>query len=178
MKLNILETHDRLQHLIKDQEANIFQGAEDCLKKNPDSLALQEKSPYIYIFAHPRTADDGVNKRMLWQPRLSIPKAQTNSYLFRAISNTDIIQVIWLIPPREIWPQYDAGKVTESNEIAWSINAFQYNRKELEKPHPDDMTEEKGRLILKAIVDEKRQQILNDKLMATSKIIQTIQGIQ
>ena len=33
--INILETHDRFQHLIKDQSANIFQGAEDCLKKNP-----------------------------------------------------------------------------------------------------------------------------------------------
>src|SRR6188768_2538257 len=101
MKLNRLEAHDRLLHLKKDQEANIYLGAEECLKKNPDSLALQEKSPYIYIFAHPRTADDGITKVMYWQPRLSIPEAQENSYLFRVISHTDIFETIWMIPPKE-----------------------------------------------------------------------------
>jgi|TARA_R110000822_G_scaffold125342_3_gene260012 hypothetical protein len=164
MKLNRLETHDRLQHFVKDQAVNIFQGAEDCLKRNPDSLAIQDKSPYVYIFAHPRTADDGVNKRMLWQPRLSIPEAQTNSYLFRAISHTDTIQIVWLIPPKEQWKQYEKGNVTEQNEVAWSIEMFKHKKKELEKPHPDDMTEEYGRLILKAIVDEKLQEVRRPKV--------------
>ena len=163
MKINRLETHDRLQHFVKDQSINIFQGAEDCLKKNPDSLAIQEKSPYIYLFAHPRTTDDGLNKRMLWQPRLSIPEAQTNSYLFRAISNTDIIEIVWLIPPKEMWKQFDKGLVTESNEVAWSIEMFRHKRKKLEKPHPDDMPEEIARLILKAIVDEKLQELKMSK---------------
>lgn len=171
MKLNRLETHDRLQHFVKDQSANIFQGAEDCLKKNPDSLAIQEKSPYIYIFAHPRTTDDGLNKRMLWQPRLSIPEAQTNSYLFRAISHTDTIQVVWLIPPKEQWKQYEKGNVTESNEVAWSIEMFKHNRKELEKPHPDDMLEEYARLILKAIVDEKLQEVKTKKMLSSGNSI-------
>src|SRR5215470_6737494 len=88
MKLNRLETHDRLQHFVQDQSKNIWQGADDCMKRNPLSLALQDRSPYIYIFAHPRTADDGVTKRMLWQPRLTKPQAQSNSYLFRAKSNS------------------------------------------------------------------------------------------
>lgn len=166
MKLNRLETHDRLQHFVKDQSINIFQGAEDCLKKNPDSLAIQDKSPYVYIFAHPRTADDGVNKRMLWQPRLSIPKAQTNSYLFRALSNSDEIQVVWMIPPREMWPQYEKGNVTEQNEVAWSIEMFKHKRDELEKPHPHDMSEESGRIILKQIVDEKLQEVRRPKIHA------------
>src|SRR5579863_4273753 len=99
MKINRLETHDRYQHFIKDQSETIFQGAEKCLKENPLSIAIQEKSPYIYIWAHPRTAEDGVNKRMLWQPRLSIPEPQTNSYLFRATSKTDLIEVVWILPP-------------------------------------------------------------------------------
>jgi len=163
MKINRLETHDRLQHFVKDQSQNIFQGAEECLKKNPDSLAIQEKSPYVYIFAHPRTADDGLNKRMLWQPRLSIPKAQTNSYLFRALSNTDLIEVVWLIPPREMWSQYNKGQITESNEVSWSINMFQTTREELEKPHPDDLPEERTRLILNTIINEKLQAVRNKK---------------
>src|ERR1700685_1507363 len=106
MKIDRLETHDRLEHFVNDQWATISQGASDCLLRNPDSLALQEKSPYIYIFAHPRTHDDGVSKRMLWQPRLTKPKAQTNSYLFRAASKSDVLMICWLIPPREMWNQY------------------------------------------------------------------------
>ncbi len=178
MKINRLETHDRLQHFVKDQSASIFQGAEDCLKKNPDSLAIQDKSPYVYIFAHPRTDDDGITKRMIWQPRLSIPDPQTNSYLFRALSHSDIIEVVWLLPPREMWTQYKKGKVTESNEVAWSINQFQHNRKELEKPHPEDMPEEKARLILKAIVDEKLQDVRNKKarISATSQLVDNVKG--
>lgn len=35
MKIQRLEAHDRLLHFKKDQEANIFSGAEDCLKRNP-----------------------------------------------------------------------------------------------------------------------------------------------
>ena len=100
MKVDRLETHDRLLHFKKDQALNIAQGAEDCLKRNPLSLAIQSRSPYVYLFAHPRTADDGFTKRMLWQPRLTRPKAQTNSYLFRAQSNSDVIEVCWLLPPR------------------------------------------------------------------------------
>jgi len=178
MKINRLETHDRLQHFIKDQSFSIFQGAEECLKKNPDSLAIQEKSPYVYIFAHPRTADDGLNKRMLWQPRLSVPKAETNSYLFRAISNSDIIEVVWLIPPREMWSQYEKGNVTESGEVAWSIEMFKRNRKMLEESHPDDMPEERARLILKAIVDEKLQDVRNKKnrISAVSEIVNGVKS--
>jgi hypothetical protein len=165
MKLNILETHDRLQHLIKDQSANIFKGAEDCLKKNSLALAIQDKCHYVYIFAHPRTADDGVNKRLLWQPRLSIPEAQENSYLFRAQSHTDIIEVVWILPPKELWNQYEKGKVTEDNWANWSIQMFKSDKKILEKPHPDDLSEEKTRMIMKLIVDEHLYSVRYQKMM-------------
>lgn len=156
MKINKLEAHDRLNHLKEDQSANIFQGAEDCLKINPLSLAIQEKCPYVYLFAHPRTADDGVTKRMFWQPRISKPKPQTNSYLFRATSKTDIIEVCWLIPPREMWPQYNIGKVTQSDLVNWSVNQFQHHREDLERVHEDDLPEERGSLILQSIINEHR----------------------
>ena len=147
MKLNRLEAHDRLQHFVNDQWKTIAQGAEDCLFKNPDSLALQEKCPYIYIFAHPRTHEDGVTKRMLWQPRVTRPKAQTNSYLFRASSKSDVLIVCWLIPPKEMWSQYKMGNVCESSIVLWSINQFQYNREELEKPDAQDLPDERARQI-------------------------------
>ncbi len=154
MKISRLETHDRLQHLKQDQALNIFQGAEDCLKKNRLSIGLQQYSPYIYIFAHPRTADDGVNKRMLWQPRLTKPKAQTNSYLFRATSNTNELEVCWLLPPREMWTQYFKGKVTEHELVIWSINQFCNFRNILETSHIEDLKDDRIRQIYTTVAAE------------------------
>src|SRR5271156_5271457 len=155
MKINRLETHDRLVHFKKDQEANVFQGAEDCLKKNKLSLSLQEKSHYIYIFAHPRTADDGVNKRMLWQPRLTKPVPQTNSYLFRAVSKTDVVEVLWLLPPKELWNQYRQGYIAHDPIVLWSINEYETNRKNMGKAEYDDLTDEKIKKIYNQIVKNK-----------------------
>jgi hypothetical protein len=162
MKVNILEAHDRLKYLIKDQSKAIFEGAEACLKKNPNSLFYQTRSPYIYIFAHPRTDDEGRgDKRMLWQPRLMKPAPQTNSYLFRALSHTDIIETIWLLPPEELWKQYRDGNIAENADVLCSIDNYLYARKQLGAPHPDDLPEERCRLILKELIDN----IRFDKMM-------------
>ena len=157
MKINRLETHDRLLHFKKDQAINIAQGAEDCLKKNSLSLALQERSPYVYLFAHPRTADDGVTKIMYWQPRLTKPQAQTNSYLCRAISKTDLIEVVWLLPPQEMWEQYKKGNVTEHDIVMYSINQFRFNRKALETIPQDDLPDETARNIYREVVASLRR---------------------
>lgn len=151
MKINRLETHDRLLFFKKDQEANIYQGLEDCLKKNPLSLALQDRSHYVYIFAHPRTADDGVTKRMLWQPRLGKPKPQSNSYLFRAKSHSDILEICWIIPSRELWGQYKKGNVTEHEWVNWSIDQFINHPEDLAKPFEDDFSEERIKQIYREI---------------------------
>lgn len=171
MKINRLETHDRLLEFKKDQSNTISQGVEDCLKKNPDSLSLQQKSPYIYIFAHPRTADDGVTKRMLWQPRLTRPQPQDNSYLFRAKSNSDLLEICWLLPPKELWDQYKKGNVTENNDILWSINQYRDNVKGLAKPHPEDMNEERAKQIYHAFLNEKAQDIKRKKCLEAGLIL-------
>src|ERR1700688_2940459 len=111
MKIDRLETHDRLLYFKKDQEANLNQGLEDCMKKNPTSLALQRYSNYIYIYAHPRTHENGRDKRMLFQPRLEKPMPQTNSYLVRAISFSDIMEICWFLPPKEMWAQFKKGNI-------------------------------------------------------------------
>lgn len=163
MKVDRLETHDRLLTLKKDQAINLNQGCEDCLKKNELSLALQRYSPYIYIFAHPRTCDDGVTKKMIWQPRLSRPLPQTNSYLFRAESNTDIVEICWLLPPREMWEQYKEGQVTESEITEWSIELFQNNRDKLSEKHPDDLSDEIQKYNLqRALSDLKTDKLMNN----------------
>lgn len=158
MKINRLEAHDRLGHLRSDQSINVSKGAEDCLKKNSLSLKLQEKSPYIYLFAHPRTCDDGVTKKMFWQPRLTKPKPQTNSYLFRAISNSDTIEICWLLPPREMWSQYEDGKVTANPDVMWSIDQFVNHRAALEKSDPEDLSEAKAKSIYLEVAKEMDQE--------------------
>lgn len=163
MKVNRLETHDRLEHLIKDQSAMITQGAEDCLKRNDLSLALQEKSPYVYLWAHARTAEDGVNKRLVWQPRLSKPEASPNSYLFRAHSNTDIMEICWMIPAKELWGQHKKGNVTENEIVTWSIQQYKSNRKQLEAPEKDDLSEAQGQAIYTMVYNEYRQRKLMEK---------------
>ncbi len=166
MKVNTLDAHDRRSHFIEDQSQTVWQGATDCLTKNQLSIMLQERSPYVYIFAHPRTADDGVNKRMLWQPRLTKPKAETNSYLFRANSKTDIVEICWLIPPREMWPQYEKGKVCESNWTAWSIDQFQNNREYLQRPLEDDLSDDKIKAIYREIdYNMKIQNVANKRII-------------
>jgi hypothetical protein len=142
VKISRLETHDRLLHLQKSQWETISQGANDCMLLNRDSLEIQSVMPYVYLFAHPRLTDDGVNTRLLWQARISRPIPQTNSYCFRGISNTDTLEICWLLPPMEMWGQYKKGNVTESDVTAWSIHQFCNNFKALEAPHPDDMSDE------------------------------------
>jgi len=162
MKLNRLEAHDRLEYFKKDQSANVFQGAEDCLNKNSLSLALQERSPYVYLFAHPRTADDGVTKIMFWQPRLTKPEAQQNSYLFRAKSRSDVLEICWLIPPSELWSQYEVDTITQHDLVRWSIDQYVNNKKNLEAKDPDDFTDEKIRHIYRELhQNQERKKLMN-----------------
>jgi hypothetical protein len=140
MKINRLETHDRLLHLKKDQSDIVSKGCQDCLKSNPLSLALQEHSDYIYIFAHPRTAEDGFTKVLYWQPRLAKPHPQTNSYLFRAQSRSDNLEICWILPPEEMWGQYKKGNVTESDVILWSIDQYINHKEEMKKAFEGDLS--------------------------------------
>lgn len=170
MEINRLETHDRLEHFIKDQSINIAQGAEDCLKVNGLSLQLQEWSSYVYLFAHPRTHEDGVRKVMFWQPRLTRPEAQPNSYLFRAKSKSDEIEVCWLLPPMEMWGQYKQGNVTEHEVVNWSIDNYMRNKKNLEAPVPEDLSDKEARHVYTKIKMDLETQKALDKINFKLKI--------
>jgi hypothetical protein len=134
MKINLLDAHDRLQTFQK-QSLNISECCQDLINQRPFGDV-----PF-YIFAHARTDDDGVTKRLIWQPRLTKPKAQTNSMLFKAYPGKDIIKIIWMIPAREMWGQYQKGLLTESKMIAESIHDFQNDRHKIETPEPDDLSD-------------------------------------
>lgn len=135
MKINPLDAHDRLLHF-KKQDFDIAACCQDLLNQRPFG------SHPFYIFVHPRTDDDGVTKRLIWQPRLTKPKAQTNSMLFKGDPKTDIIKIIWMIPPRELWAQYEKDKLIEDSLISESIYDFQHNRGALEAKEEDDLTDE------------------------------------
>lgn len=144
MKIDRLETHDRLQHF-KTQSFDIAECCQDIINQRP----FGEHA--FYIFAHPRTDDDGVRKRLIWQPRLTKPKAQTNSMLFKAYPASDNIKVIWILPPKETWGQFEKGKVTEDSQIYKSIQAFINNRESLEQRESDDLNDDKINAIYKNI---------------------------
>lgn len=135
MKVNILDAHDRYTYITK-KEFDIGECCQDLINKRPFG------DHAFYIFAHPRTDDDGINKRMVWQPRLTKPKAQTNSMLFKGYPGTDIIKIIWMIPVREVWSQFNKGLLLENRLIHDSIHDFQYNRSKLEEREPDDLSDE------------------------------------
>lgn len=144
LKLNRLETHDRLEHFTK-QSFSIGECCQDLIDKRPFG-----DYPF-YIFAHARTDDDGITKRLIWQPRLTKPKAQTNSMLFKAYPGTDIVKVIWMIPDPFLWKQFRQGNMTHNQTVLDSINTFNHNRAELERKEDDDLSDEKINQIYKEL---------------------------
>lgn len=132
MKIDKLDAHDRLLDFTK-KEFDINECAQNLINKRP----FGDYS--FYIFAHPRTDDDGVTKRLIWQPRLTRPLAQTNAMLFKAYPGTDLIKKCWQIPDRELWSQYKHGYLTESKFISECIHNFQFARHILDAPEPDDL---------------------------------------
>lgn len=144
MKINRLETHDRYKFFTK-QNFDISECCQDLISKRPFG-----EHPF-YIFAHARTAEDGITKRLIWQPRLTKPKAQSNSMLFKAYPGTDVIKVIWMIPAIELWGQFKKGNITDNQTVVESIDAFRYRRYELDRPEPDDLTDQQIDQIYKEI---------------------------
>jgi len=110
--------------------------------------------------------------RMIYIPRITKPKAETNSYLFMSYGkHTDLIKTIWLLPQRETWEQYKKGNVTENQDVINSIENFKHARKKLEENEPDGPTsqqEEDFKRIISCEAHkrrcEKQQQKMIEKL--------------
>lgn len=137
MKLNLLETHDRFLDFTKKKN-DIGECCQDLINQRP----FGEHA--FYIFVHSRTDEDDISKkRIIWQPRLTKPKSQTNSMLFKAYPRTDTVKIIWIIPQRELWEQYKKGKITENKTICNSIHNFLFEREKLDEKDEDDLSDEK-----------------------------------
>lgn len=149
MKVNILDAHDRYQHFQK-QDFDIGACCQDLINQRPFG------DEAFYIFAHARTDDDGFTKRLIWQPRLTKPKAQTNSMLFKAYPGTDVVKVIWMIPAEELWKQYDSGLMLENETVVVSIYNYRYHRDRLEAKEPDDLDDNEIDAVYRMISMSKR----------------------
>jgi hypothetical protein len=161
MKIDRLEAHDRYQHFTR-QSFDIGQTCQNVIDQRPFGNV-----PF-YIFAHKReiglderlsiftqdfflpddqrqfkTMADVPTTRLIWQPRLTKPEAQTNSMLFRAHPPSDVVKVIWMIPDPELWDQYKKGNVTQNQTVVESIYNFQNHKSKLEAPEPGDLSEKK-----------------------------------
>jgi len=163
MKINTLETHDRLLEF-KKQSDLIAKGCQDCINNRPKSF---ENHPF-YIFAHKRTIEldekersyqkdfhrslldpgyvrkykrieDVPSARIIWQPRLTKPKAEENSMLFKAYPPGDTLRVIWIIPDRELFSSSVKNKMLENKTVQESIYNFKFHKDKLEAKEDDDL---------------------------------------
>jgi hypothetical protein len=185
-ELDKLETHDRLLEFNK-QADYISQGCQQCIENRPQEFA---NHPF-YIFAHKReiglderyslftqdiqraivdftharrfaTLEDVPTARFIWMPRLTKPKAQSNSMLFKNYPPTDTIKVIWILPAEELWGQYTKGTMTENKAIYDSICKFKSDKRILEEPEDDDLDDAEINSIYNAISKKTKKRLVNE----------------
>ena len=77
--------------------------------------------------------------------------------LFKAYPGSDNIKIIWMIPDRHIWKQYQYGFMTENKTITESIHLFQNDRNKLDQPDPDDLSDVQIDAIYRSIALSSRQ---------------------
>jgi hypothetical protein len=163
LDVNIHEAHDRLDHIKQINSAGIGENVASIIFQRPF-----EDFPF-YIYVHKRSLDvyekfllwdtgryssmDQVpNTRLVWQPRLKRPDPEPNTMLFKVDpSKPEEVRICWIIPPIELWQQYDEGKVAESDITKWSIDQYVHNRKLLEKKEDDDLPDERVAEIYKSL---------------------------
>ena len=175
MKVNILESHDRLLQFQK-QADYIAKGCKDCIENRPREFG----NITFYIFAHKRSIEldeklslfqDDLKEslcdisykrkynrmeeipsaRLIFSPRLTKPEPQENSMLFRNKPPSEDVEVLWMIPDRELFGQYKKGNLTESSIITESVHLFLNNKSKLAKTEKDDIPESTIKAIYREI---------------------------
>lgn len=164
MKIHRLDAHDRYTFIQKEDQ-DIGKTCQEMINQRPFG------DHAFYIFVHKReiglderiskyekdfkktftdakyvqkyqTLEDVMTHRIIWQPRLTKPKAQTNSWLFKVKPGSDNVRVIWMIPQEELWDQYSKDKMTGNQIVSESIYDYKNNRGKLEAKEDDDLSDE------------------------------------
>jgi hypothetical protein len=163
IKLDRFDTHDRFLDY-KKQNFNVDECIQDLINQRPFG-----NHPF-YIFAHARTHENGADQRYIWQPRLTRPLPQSNSSLYKAYPGSDKVIMCWIIPKREYWDQYKKGNVTENAMIEEFIHIYMNNRKLLEQPEDDDLSDAEINAIYVELSAEAKRKKQMEKLWITPKI--------
>lgn len=158
MKLNRLETHDRFLSFQKQQD-EISKGLMDCIANVPDAV----QCPF-YAYAHSRQVsyDEKVSilkmgyqqapaERLIWSPRITKPQPTPNSYLFLCRKDTDVIEIIWMLPKAELWDQYAPGQICHNENIWISIQNYKHDPIAMAQPDkngPDERAIEHFRMVV------------------------------
>ncbi len=180
MKLNRLDTHDRYQYFTS-QSNDIGACCQDLINQRPFG------DHAFYIFAHKRTL--GMDERfrlwssgqyksfeevpsatIVWQPRLTKPKAQENSMLFKGYPGTDNVKIIWIIPERELWQQYGKDKIGASEAISESIEDYKTNKEKLERREEDDLTDKQVNDIYNQIAREAKAKARKSEILTINNL--------
>lgn len=143
MRIDRKDAHDRFEHFTR-QGFNISECCQNMLDQRPFG-----DIPF-YCYVHSRTDEDGVTTRLIWQPRLTKPKASPNTMLFK-LYPPDIVKVLWMLPKRELWEQFEKGKMMQNKTVIDSIQAYRSDRKALEAREPDDLSDEQINKVYEAV---------------------------
>ena len=81
--------------------------------------------------------------------------------LFKGYPGTDLVDTIWILPQRELWEQYEIGKLTENKTVLKSIYDYKNNREKLEAKENGDLDDK----IIDAIYEEIKFTAREKKLM-------------
>ena len=149
MKVNRLESHDRLLAYQKQHE-DMGVAVSECIKNVPDEIHFP-----FYVYGHSRTVgfDEKLSivqhgflnvpeTRLIWMPTITKPIPTPNSYLFLAEKHTDVVKIIWMLPKRELWSQYEPGKMFHNENVWTSIQNFLHAKEKLSALDKDGPTEE------------------------------------
>ena len=62
--------------------------------------------------------------------------------LFKGYPGTDNVKIIWIIPDRCLWEQFEKGKMTENKTVWESIDMFVNCPDKLEAKEEDDYSDQ------------------------------------
>ena len=179
MKINRLEAHDRLLTYQKQQD-DMAIAVMECIKNVPDAVDFP-----FYVYGHVRTVglDEKISivqggvinppeSRIIWMPIITKPKASPNTYLFLCRKDSDIIEIIWMLPKIELWSQYEPGKMFHNENIWVSIQNFKHNRERLNAPDSHGPTDDQQKRWFKIMGHEahEKKRISKLKCEGASKV--------